>query len=318
MAAAARHNWTVSEVARRSGVSVATLHFYERKGLICSLRSAGNQRRYSRDVIRRVSVIRAAQGLGLRLAEVAEALAGLPTDRSPGRADWERVARAWRAGLDARILALQRLRDSLSTCIGCGCLSLEQCPLLNRQDHLAQSGPGPVLLAKSSESPQNLPPAPLEMRPIRAEDTDWLIELHRDLYLRDEGFDASFGDLVATAVNAFLRDHDPTAERGWIAWQDTRRVGSIFCVRSERPATARLRLFLLMPELRGTGRGRQMLEHCLAQARAMGYQHMLLSTYDTHTAACRLYERSGFHCTRTEPVHAHGRAMRILDWERDL
>ncbi len=162
------------------------------------------------------------------------------------------------------------------------------------------------------------PVAELDIHPFRAEDATWLIDVHRELYLRDEGFDASFGELVSEAVHTFLRDHDPATEQAWIAWREERRVGSIFCTRAERPATARLRLFLLLPELRGSGLGRQLLAHCLARARFLGYQRMMLSTYDSHSAACRLYERTGFMCTRSEPVHAFGRVMREMDWERDL
>jgi MerR family transcriptional regulator, redox-sensitive transcriptional activator SoxR len=143
-----RFNLSVSEVAGRTGVAVSALHFYERKGLIASLRTSGNQRRYSRDVIRRISVIRAAQRLGLTLKEIAEAFATMPADRTMSQRDWERVATGWRTALDRRIEDLIRLRDGLTGCIGCGCLSMKTCLLLNEDDHLAQSGPGPVLLRR--------------------------------------------------------------------------------------------------------------------------------------------------------------------------
>jgi MerR family redox-sensitive transcriptional activator SoxR len=137
---------SVGEVARRSGVSVTALHFYESRGLIRSTRSAGNQRRFPRDVLRRIAVIRVGQRVGIPLAVIAEALATLPTDRSPTRADWARLSSRWRRDLDARIAQLQALRDTLSDCIGCGCLSLQRCALRNPGDGVAPRGPGAVLL----------------------------------------------------------------------------------------------------------------------------------------------------------------------------
>ncbi|MFI5012951.1 MAG: redox-sensitive transcriptional activator SoxR [Hyphomicrobiales bacterium] len=137
---------TVGEVAARSGVAVSALHFYERKGLIRSHRTSGNQRRYDRDVLRRVALIQVAQELGISLAEVGSALADLPDGRSPTRRDWERISRAWAVDLDRRVAALQRLRDSLASCIGCGCLSIDRCAIFNADDHLSAEGAGPVLL----------------------------------------------------------------------------------------------------------------------------------------------------------------------------
>jgi MerR family redox-sensitive transcriptional activator SoxR len=134
---------SVGEVARRSGVAVSTLHFYEAKGLIASTRSAGGQRRYGRDVLRRVAFIRVAQRVGLSLADIESALAGLPAGRVPTRADWTRLSNAWRAELTERIAQLQRLRDTLDDCIGCGCLSIDRCRLRNPLDCLAGEGPGP-------------------------------------------------------------------------------------------------------------------------------------------------------------------------------
>lgn len=141
-----RRPLTVGEVARRSGVAVSTLHFYEAKGLIRSARSAGNQRRYPREVLRRVAVIKAAQRLGIPLAEIREALGALPDHRTPTAADWRRLSARWRADLDARIRTLMRLRDALDGCIGCGCLSIKDCPLRNPRDELSEEGPGPRLL----------------------------------------------------------------------------------------------------------------------------------------------------------------------------
>lgn len=137
---------TVGEVARRSGVAVSTIHFYEAQGLIQSWRNSGNQRRFSRDVLRRVAVIKVAQRLGISLASIADALNALPQDRSPTTADWRRMSERWRAELDDRIAKLTKLRDNLDGCIGCGCLSIRDCPLRNPWDELGDAGAGPRLL----------------------------------------------------------------------------------------------------------------------------------------------------------------------------
>ncbi|MGB0135244.1 redox-sensitive transcriptional activator SoxR [Dokdonella sp.] len=137
----------VGEVAKRSGVAVSTLHFYETQGLISSERSAGNQRRYRREILRRIAFIRAAQALGISLGEIGEALQQLPDQRTPTKADWTRLSSHWRAALDQRIADLQALRDRLSGCIGCGCLSLRACQLYNADDAMAGLGPGPHRLA---------------------------------------------------------------------------------------------------------------------------------------------------------------------------
>lgn len=140
---------SVGEVARRSGVAVSTLHFYEAKGLIKSWRNAGNQRRYSRDVLRRVAIIKVAQRAGIPLKAIGEALALLPDGRTPTAEDWRRLSASWKADLDDRIARLSRLRDHLSDCIGCGCLSIDTCPLRNPGDELGEQGPGPRLLEPS-------------------------------------------------------------------------------------------------------------------------------------------------------------------------
>ena len=137
---------TVGEVATRSGVAVSTLHYYEAEGLISSWRNRGNQRRYAREVLRRVAVIKVAQRTGIPLAEIREALATLPEKRTPTSDDWGRLSAMWRTRLNERIERLTRLRDQLDGCIGCGCLSLETCPLRNPWDCLAAEGPGPRLL----------------------------------------------------------------------------------------------------------------------------------------------------------------------------
>ena len=137
---------TVGQVAARSGVAVSTLHFYEAQGLIHCWRNQGNQRRYAREVLRRVAVIKVAQRTGIPLAEIREALATLPNKRTPAAEDWKRLSMRWRADLDERIERLTRLRSQLDGCIGCGCLSLGACPLRNPWDKLGTQGPGPRLL----------------------------------------------------------------------------------------------------------------------------------------------------------------------------
>lgn len=139
-----RHHLTPGQVAERTGVSVSSLHFYEREGLIESTRTAGNQRRYSRDVLRRVAFIRVSQKVGISLAEIAAAFASLPAGRTPTKADWARLSQRWRHSLDVRLANLEQLRDSLDGCIGCGCLSLKSCSLYNVDDELSQDGTGPV------------------------------------------------------------------------------------------------------------------------------------------------------------------------------
>jgi MerR family redox-sensitive transcriptional activator SoxR len=137
---------SVGEVAARSGVAVSAIHFYEAKGLIRSRRNPGNQRRYPRGILRRVAVIKAAQRIGLPLSTIADALASLPDGRSPTAAEWRNLSGLWKQELDERIERMMRLRDRLTGCIGCGCLSLKVCPLRNPADRLGAEGPGPRLL----------------------------------------------------------------------------------------------------------------------------------------------------------------------------
>jgi MerR family redox-sensitive transcriptional activator SoxR len=137
---------TVGEVARRSGVTVSALHFYEAQGLIASTRTAGNQRRYPRTVLRRVAFVRVAQRVGISLAEIGGALATLPPTAAPSRKDWARLSAAWRAELDERMAQLKKLRDTLDDCIGCGCLSIDRCKLRNPLDRLGAEGQGPQRL----------------------------------------------------------------------------------------------------------------------------------------------------------------------------
>ncbi len=137
---------TVGEIAERSGVAVSTIHFYEKKGLISSVRSAGNQRRFPRAELRRVAIVKVAQRAGISLSEIRAALDGLPSKRTITAKDWARLSKRWQDDLDRRIRHLGALRDQLGGCIGCGCLSLDACPMRNPMDVLSEEGPGPRLL----------------------------------------------------------------------------------------------------------------------------------------------------------------------------
>jgi len=144
-----RRELSVGEVAARSGVAVSTIHFYEGAGLITGWRNQGNHRRYRRGVLRRVAIIKVAQRAGVPLKEIAAALSTLPEGRAPTAREWSRFSSRWKADLDRRITQLTRLRDQLSSCIGCGCLSLQECPLRNPADELGEQGPGARLLESS-------------------------------------------------------------------------------------------------------------------------------------------------------------------------
>ena len=137
---------SVGEVAERSGVAVSAVHFYESKGLIRGWRTEGNQRRFAREVLRRIAIIKVAQRTGIPLAQIREALKSLPDNRAATAEDWRRLAARWRMDLDDRIARLMRLRDQLDGCIGCGCLSMGSCPLRNPWDKLSAEGPGARLL----------------------------------------------------------------------------------------------------------------------------------------------------------------------------
>jgi len=138
--------WTVGKVAKRCGVKVSTLHFYEQKELIRSWRNAGNQRRYKPDALRRVSVIKAAQKMGVSLEEIKAAFSTLPDKRTPTTKDWQRLSSVWQEDLNRRIAKMEKLRDLISGCIGCGCLSMSKCPIYNEDDKLSIEGSGPILL----------------------------------------------------------------------------------------------------------------------------------------------------------------------------
>jgi MerR family redox-sensitive transcriptional activator SoxR len=139
---------TVGEVARRSGFAASALRYYDGLGLISSTRTSGDQRRYERGVLRRLAFIRAARNVGLTLDEVAASLAKLPQGRTPTKTDWARLSRGWKDRLNEQIQALEKLRDDLDSCIGCGCLSLRKCTFSNPDDGLAALGPGAAYLPR--------------------------------------------------------------------------------------------------------------------------------------------------------------------------
>jgi len=147
---------TIGELAARSGAAASALRYYEDLGIIWSQRSAGNQRRYPRHMLRRVAFVRAGRRLGLSLNEIGAALATLPADKAPTRADWTRVARLWQSRLDERIAELERIRTTLTNCIGCGCLSLRRCALYNPADDASALGVGARWLL--GDNPPSLTP----------------------------------------------------------------------------------------------------------------------------------------------------------------
>ena len=142
---------TIGEVAARSGVATSALRFYEAEGLISSTRTTGNQRRYERSTLRRIALIQAGKAAGISLDEIRDALTALPGERTPTKRDWERLSRRWRDDLDRRIATLNALRDRLTGCIGCGCLSLKTCSLLNPEDEAAALGAGPQYLEQGPD-----------------------------------------------------------------------------------------------------------------------------------------------------------------------
>ena len=152
------------------------------------------------------------------------------------------------------------------------------------------------------------------IRPFRPDDAPWLAERHATLYARDEGFNATFGPLVAGILDDFIAGHDPACEAGWIAHAGARRLGSIFCVRQSE-GIARLRLFLLVPEARGQGLGQRLLETCTGFARARGYRGMTLWTHESHRAACALYARNGWRLGASVPVRSFGCDLVEQSWE---
>ena len=157
----------------------------------------------------------------------------------------------------------------------------------------------------------------IEFRDFRPEDAPWLVAQHAHVYAVEEGFDNTFGPLVAGIIDDFLAKHDPRAEKGWIAVVDNRAVGSIFCVKLT-DNRAKLRLFLVTPDARGLGVGRALLEKCMQFARAAGYGSMELWTHESHRAACVLYARAGWKCVSSVPVHSFGVDLIEQSWEITL
>jgi MerR family redox-sensitive transcriptional activator SoxR len=143
----------IGQVAERSGIPISAIHFYEREGMISSTRSSGNHRQFSRDVLRRLAFIRASQRVGIPLMNIKEALDELPLKRTPKEADWEKVGKQWHKILSAQIEYMERVRDDLRTCIGCGCLSFQRCQLVNQDDALASEGAGPRRLLPGTPRP---------------------------------------------------------------------------------------------------------------------------------------------------------------------
>ncbi|QBF32446.1 GNAT family N-acetyltransferase [Thalassococcus sp. S3] len=157
----------------------------------------------------------------------------------------------------------------------------------------------------------------VQIRPFTAADTDWLVDQHGLYYARDEGFDDTFGPLVASILAEFNADHDPMRERGWIAEGHGQRLGSISCVALSE-TTAKLRLFLLMPEARGKGLGKRLLATCMEFARDTGYRDMQLWTHESHEAACALYRATGWELVSSKPVHSFGCDLVEQSWRIDL
>lgn len=154
-------------------------------------------------------------------------------------------------------------------------------------------------------------------RPFTPADAPWLVARHGRLYAQQDGFDGTFAPLVAQILADFIADHDPTREAGWITEVADQPVGSIFCVRQDDD-TAKLRLFLLEPHLRGQGLGQRMLTHCMGFARSAGYRRMELWTHASHSAACALYARNGWHVTAAQAVHSFGQDLVAQSWKIDL
>lgn len=157
----------------------------------------------------------------------------------------------------------------------------------------------------------------ITLRNLAIGDAGWIIARHAELYAADEGFDATFEALVAEVLAAYIRSHDPARERAFIAWQDGRRLGSVFCVR-QSDDVARLRLFLLEPAARGLGLGRALLRANMDFARSVGYRRMVLGTHESHRAACALYARAGFSLTHSHPVRSFGVDLVEQAWAIDL
>ncbi|MDU8910249.1 GNAT family N-acetyltransferase [Aestuariicoccus sp. MJ-SS9] len=157
----------------------------------------------------------------------------------------------------------------------------------------------------------------VELKDLGPGDAAWLADQHGSAYAQAEGFDQSFGVLVAEILADFEENRDPACERGWIAWENGARLGSIFCVRQDAE-TAKLRLFFLVPEARGKGLGKRLLSECMSWAKARGYRRMALWTHESHKAACALYAASGWRCVSSKPVRSFGVDLVEQAWETEL
>lgn len=164
----ANHLMTIGEVSERSGVPISTIHFYEEKGLIKSIRNAANHRRFRSYVLRYIAIIKIAQLTGISLSEIKQTLGEYPTDTKLSLKEWQKISSVWREDLDKRITYLTRLRDELDSCIGCGCLSMESCPLRNPNDFLGEDHTGPVILERNQDQSQDdlLPSDDLKIAPL--------------------------------------------------------------------------------------------------------------------------------------------------------
>lgn len=172
-------------------------------------------------------------------------------------------------------------------------------------------------LARKSVALSSGPMPPVTLRPAVPDDFGWVVERHRRLYAAEHGWDATFGDLVASIIADYVGSHDPDREAGWIAIVDSRRAGCIFCIRSD-DETAKLRVLLVEPWARGRGVGSTLVDTCVSFARAAGYRRLVLWTVDTLVAARRLYERAGFTLVDQSPTHAFGHDMVDQQWELGL
>lgn len=232
-----------------------------------------------------------AQGLVRRPASARDGRQRDLALTPPGRALVARLKAQSRAAVEALIAPLPPAAQE------------ELAASLARAQQLLETGPGAI-----------------ELRDLAPGDGGWIVSRHAALYAADEGFDASFEALVAGIVADFLRQNDPARERGWIAWRDGMRLGSIFCMAegAAEPGTARLRLFLLEPGARGTGLAQRMIETCLDFARGAGYRRIRLWTHESHRAAGRVYARNGFALTGQHPEQSFGVAVVAQTWERAL
>ena len=164
----------------------------------------------------------------------------------------------------------------------------------------------------------SIEPNDVRLRDLKIGDVGWLIQRHGELYAKEEGFNETFEPLVAEILVDYLKNRNASTERAWIAVAGDQRLGSIFCVQSDQPGTAKLRLFLVEPAARGLGLGHRLLDACIEFARSTGNTCLRLWTHESHRAACALYQKHGFVCTKSVPVHSFGVDLVEQTWELDL